>query len=98
MNAAALSAMAKDFYDWRNQNNPVGSSDSGLHTWDNKLTDYSPPAMAERSQHVRMVLDKVRAMKTDDWPKDQRIDWSLFRSQLENVEFGDRRTLKFGEN
>ncbi len=94
MNAAALSAMAKDFYDWRNQNNPVGSSDSGLHTWDNKLTDYSPAAMAERSQHVRTVLDKVRAMKTDSWPKDQRIDWLLFRSQLEGEEFGDR-VLKF---
>ena len=28
------------------------------------------------------------------WPKDQRIDWILFRAQLENVEFGDR-VLKF---
>ena len=33
-------------------------------------------------------------MKTDNWPKDERIDWILFRSQLENVDFGDR-VLKF---
>ena len=33
-------------------------------------------------------------MKTDNWPKDERIDWILFRAQLENVEFGDR-VLKF---
>ena len=74
MSAAALATLAKDYYDWRNQNSPVQSSDSGLHTWDNRLTDYSPAAMAERAHHVRALLDKVRAMKTDSWPKDQRID------------------------
>ncbi len=94
MNAAALSALAKDLYDWQTKNFPVGSSNSGLHTWDNKLTDYSPAAMAERSRHVHAVLDKVRAMKTDDWPKDQRIDWILLRSQLEGFDFAER-VLKF---
>src|SRR5205814_8959949 len=49
---------------------------------------------AERAQHVRSLLDKVRAMKTDNWPKDARIDWILFRAQLESVDFGDR-ILKF---
>src|SRR5438067_2626178 len=33
-------------------------------------------------------------MKTDNWPKNGRIDWILFRSQLEKVAFGDR-VLKF---
>jgi hypothetical protein len=33
-------------------------------------------------------------MKTESWAKDDRIDWILFRSQLEEVEFGDR-VLKF---
>ncbi|MEO5722128.1 MAG: DUF885 domain-containing protein [Chthoniobacterales bacterium] len=46
--------------------------------------------MTERTQHVKALLEKVRAMKTDDWAKDDRIDWILFRAQLERVEFGDR--------
>src|SRR5438094_5509424 len=91
---AALHKMADDYYAWRNENYPVRSSDAGLHTWDDRLTDYSPGKIAERAQHVRSLLDKVRAMKTNDWPKDERIDWILFRAQLENVEFGDR-VLKF---
>src|SRR5260370_2775653 len=33
-------------------------------------------------------------MKTDSWTKDERIDWILFRAQLENVDFGNR-VLKF---
>ena len=88
--AAALRKMADDFYAWRNENYPVGSSDAGLHTWDNRLTDYSPPKVAERAQHVRKLLDQVRAMQTSTWPKDDRIDWLLFRAQLEGPDFGNR--------
>jgi uncharacterized protein (DUF885 family) len=92
--ADALHKMADDYYARRNENYPVRSSDVGLHTWDDRLTDYSPAKIAERAQHVHSLLEKVRAMKTDNWPKNDRIDWILFRAQLENVEFGDR-VLKF---
>jgi uncharacterized protein (DUF885 family) len=92
--AAALHKMADDYYTWRNENYPVRSSDAGLHTWDDRLTDYSPAKIAKRAQHVRSLLDKVRDMKTDTWSKDARIDWILFRAQLENVDFGNR-ALKF---
>ena len=85
---ATLHKLADDYYEWRNENHPVRSSEAGLHTWDDRLTDYSPAKIAERAQHVRSLLDKVRAMKTDNWPKDERIDWILFRAQLENVDFG----------
>lgn len=88
--AAALHKMADDYYAWRNENYPVRSSEAGLHTWDDRLTDYSPAKIAERAEHVRSLLDKVRAMKTDTWPKDARIDWMLFRAQLENIDFDDR--------
>src|SRR5437016_7852125 len=89
-NITTLRKMAEDFYAWRNENYPVGSSDSGLHTWDNRLTDYSPTKVTERAQHIRKVLDQVRAMQTATWPKDDRIDWLLFRAQLEGPDFGNR--------
>src|SRR5213080_2058971 len=87
---AALHKLADDYYAWRNENYPVRSSEAGLHTWDDRLTDYSPEKIAERTQHVHSLLEKVRAMKTDNWPKNDRIDWILFRAQLENIDFGDR--------
>ncbi|MFL6520116.1 MAG: DUF885 domain-containing protein [Chthoniobacterales bacterium] len=86
----ALREMADEYYAWRNENFPVVSSDSGLHTWDNRLTDYSPAKIAERSQHVRKLLDQVRAMPASKWSKDDVIDWLLFRAQLENVDFASR--------
>ncbi|MGZ4966602.1 MAG: DUF885 family protein, partial [Chthoniobacterales bacterium] len=88
--AAALHKMADEFYAWRNENFPTQSSESGLHTWDDRLTDYAPAKIAERDKHVRALLDKVRALKTDSWSKDDRIDWLLFRSQLEQYDFGSR--------
>jgi uncharacterized protein (DUF885 family) len=91
---AALHKLADEYYAWRNENYPVRTSDAGLHTWDNRLTNYSPAKIAERAQHERGLLEQVRAMKTDAWPKDERIDWILFRAQLEQLDFGNR-VLKF---
>ena len=91
---AALHKMAEDYYGWRNENYPVRSSYAGLHTWDNRLTDYSPVKIAERVQHVRSLLEKLRTIKVDNWPKNERIDAILFRAQLEEVDFGNR-VLKF---
>src|SRR5438445_4432317 len=94
MGAAALHKLANDYYNWRNQSDPVSSSNAGLHTWDDKLADFSPAKIADRAQHVRTLLDKVRTMKIGTWPKDEQIDAILFRSQLEGVDF-QNRVLKF---
>jgi uncharacterized protein (DUF885 family) len=90
---AALRKLADDYYTWRNEQYPVRSSDAALHTWDDRLTDYSPNAVAAREKHTRSLLDQVRAMKVDSWSKDDQIDWLLFRSQLEAADF-DSRVLK----
>jgi uncharacterized protein (DUF885 family) len=87
---ADLQRLAKNYYDWRNKNYPVASSDSGLHTWDNKLTDYSLSAVLMRRLEVKETLAKVRAMPTASWNKDDRIDWLLFRAQLDGTDFFNR--------
>ncbi|MEY2563490.1 MAG: hypothetical protein QOH88_1683 [Verrucomicrobiota bacterium] len=87
---ARLRKLADDYYAWRNENYPVGSSEAGLHTGDNRLTDYSAAKIAERAQYVRKLLDQVRGMAASNWPKDDRIDWMLFRAQLEGADFGNR--------
>ena len=97
MGAAALHKLANDYYSWRNENSPIASSSRGLHTWDDKLPDFSPAKIAEQAQHVHSLLEKVRAMKIDTWPKDEQIDAILFRAQLENVDF-QNRVLKFERN
>ncbi|HKP37266.1 MAG TPA: DUF885 domain-containing protein [Pyrinomonadaceae bacterium] len=87
---ATLQRLAGDYYNWRNQNYPVFSSDAGLHTWDNKLTDYSPAALAARRAHVVNLLAQVNRMRTNRWKKDDQIDWLLMRAQLEGPVSFDR--------
>jgi uncharacterized protein (DUF885 family) len=86
----ALRQVAADYYNWRNQQYPVFSSDAGLHTWDNQLTDFSPAAIAARRTRVVRLLTQVNGMRTDKWKKDDQIDWLLFRAQIEAPVFFDR--------
>ena len=85
-----LRKLAADYYQWRNENFPVFSSDAGLHTWDNRLTDYSLSAVLSRRLYARELLNKVQKIDTKSWARDDRIDWLLFRAQLEGVVFFNR--------
>src|SRR5688572_12261146 len=87
---ADLRQLAAEYYNWRNQNFPVFSSDAGLHTWDNRLTDYSLSAVLARRLHAKELLAKVDAMPKGSWNKDDRIDWMLFRAQIDGVVFFNR--------
>jgi uncharacterized protein (DUF885 family) len=90
MEPGGLHRIAHDYYQWRQRNYPVFASDQGQHAWDDRITDYSPAAIASRRAYVRDVLATVRAADTAKWNRDDRIDWILFRAQLESAEFADR--------
>ncbi|HEY4955563.1 MAG TPA: DUF885 domain-containing protein [Gemmatimonadaceae bacterium] len=88
--AADLRALAHSYYEWRDAAYPVSTSDAGNHRWDDRLTDYRMPAVLQRRQHVNELLARVKAMRTEGWSKDDRIDWILFRSELEGAAFYPR--------
>ncbi len=87
-----LRSLAHAYYQWNDRAFPVGASDSGLHTFDNQLTDFSGAAIQSRRQHVHEILEQVRALQTASWSKDDQIDAILFRAQLEAPDF-DARVL-----
>ena len=87
---ADLHKLAADYYNWRNESFPVAASDAGLHTWDNRLTDYSLSAVLARRLQAKELLAKVEAMPASSWAKDDRIDWMLFRAQIDGVVFFNR--------
>src|ERR1043166_4966239 len=59
--AGALRALAHAYYEWPDASYPVGASDQGRHTWDDRLTDHSPAAVLARRRHVTDLLARVRA-------------------------------------
>jgi len=84
-----LHEIANDYYRWTQQEFPVNSSDQGMHTWDDRLTDYSPAAIQVRHAHVARLLVTIQEMNRTGWSKDATIDWILFRSQLESANFSN---------
>src|SRR5579864_152006 len=90
LTSESLRSAAHDYYEWQKREFPVDTSDQGDHTWDDQLTDYSPAAIGRREATVRDLLARVRATDTSRWSKDDRIDWILFRCQLEWREFESR--------
>jgi Uncharacterized protein conserved in bacteria len=87
---ASMHAAAHDYYEWTKKEYPVAASDQGFHDYDDRLTDYTPAAIARRAAHVHELLEQVRATKIAGWSKDDQIDWLLFRSQLERADFPSR--------
>lgn len=88
---------AHAYYEWHAQNDPVQASDEGLHTWDDRLLDYSQGAIAERRRYIHDLLARVRALEIKTWSKDDQIDAILFRAQLEWPDF-DARVLHSEES
>jgi uncharacterized protein (DUF885 family) len=85
-----LRQKAAEYYRWRSEQFPVTSSDQGLHTWDDRLTDYSAAAIQARRERVSKLADDVRSLDAASWSKDDRVDRLLFLSQLEGADFFDR--------
>src|SRR6185295_2206240 len=83
-------AKASAYYAWRDSINPVGSSDAGLHKWDDRIRDFRMPRVLAARRRVAALLDSVKAMPASGWSKDDRVDWMLFRAQLEGADFFGR--------
>jgi len=82
--------LAQEFYEWRDQDDPVSSSDAGKHAWDAKLADRSPAAMAARASKVTQLLARLRGADVSSWNRDDTVDWLLLRAQLERASFASR--------
>lgn len=87
---ADLRALARSYYAWRDSANPVATSDAGEHRWDDRIGDFRMPSVIARRRHVTELLARVKAMPASGWKKDDQVDWTLFRAQLEGADFFGR--------
>jgi uncharacterized protein (DUF885 family) len=90
---AELHVLAKSYYAWRDSTYPVATSDLGNHRWDDRLTDFRLASVRANRRHVAGLLARVKTMASDEWSKDDRVDWLLFRSQLEGADFFGRSSM-----
>jgi uncharacterized protein (DUF885 family) len=90
MTPTQLRSAAHDYYEWSAHEYPVAASDQGLHTADDRLTDYSSGAVGDRRSHVRALAERIGAADVSAWAKDDQLDWLLFRAQVDRDDFFGR--------
>ncbi|MBI3448912.1 MAG: DUF885 domain-containing protein [Acidobacteria bacterium] len=87
---ASFRAMAHAYYAWAIEDQPTYASDQGLHTWDARLTDYAPAAVAAREERARAAMAAIAGIdaKAGGWSATDQIALALFRSDIEGSIFG----------
>ncbi|MBV8340510.1 MAG: DUF885 family protein, partial [Candidatus Eremiobacteraeota bacterium] len=81
--AQALQALAHRYYAFAQSANPIGETDSGLHTADGKLADFSPAAQARYGRQLRAFRDELAALAPGGASVHDRVDYLLVRADME---------------
>ncbi len=84
LEATRLKALLDADWDWRMQQNPEEATALGDHRFDDRLTDASPQAVAQRETHEREFLRALRKVDADALVGEDRIsyDVALYQAQL----------------
>ena len=70
---------------WSFEQNPTYATDSGIHTFDAKLAEFSPSAQAAAMTTLRGFRDELAALQPPaDASPHERVDYLLIRSDLES--------------
>ena len=80
-----LIALERAYTDWSFQESPTSATDAGIHTYDDRLADYSPATQAAEMKKLRGFRSELGALEpaagTD---AHAYVDYLLVRSNLES--------------
>ncbi len=63
---------------------PVNATQSGVHTYDAKLPDYSPDAIAREERRIRAAITELGAMDRAGLEPGTRLDYDLYLRKIES--------------
>jgi uncharacterized protein (DUF885 family) len=92
MNLTAYAGPAEDFqalldesWEWQLLQNPVFASSLGDRRFNDRWTDNSLEAIANRQKQRQTFLDRVRAIDSSQLSVADQLNYELFRRQLQNA-------------
>ena len=89
-----LIALQRSYTFWSFTVNPSAATDAGIHTYDDRLADYSAAAQAAQMRRLRIFRNELAALEpapgTSPHP---RVDYLLIRSNIE-ADWWDRTVLR----
>ncbi len=79
-----LEQLERSYTDWSFKEQPTFATDSGVHTYDDRLADYSPPTQTAEMVQLRRYRNELAGLEpTRDVGPHARVDYLLVRSELE---------------
>lgn len=84
-----LEALERSYMDWAFKEQPTFATDSGIHSYDDRLADYSPATQAAQMVQLRGYRNELAALEPPaDASLHARVDYLLVRSDLEGDWWG----------
>ncbi|HUD97204.1 MAG TPA: DUF885 domain-containing protein [Woeseiaceae bacterium] len=77
-------ALLRDAWEWQLVENPVFASRLGDRRFDGRWPDISIEAIERRQDEQRRFLDRLTAIDTTQLDDDDRLNYDLFRRELQN--------------
>jgi len=76
--AASLRQVLDAEWEWRKAQFPESATEDGDHRYDDRLTDRSPAAVAQRRKHHHEFLAAIRAIDPNALEGEDRLSWDIF--------------------
>ncbi|MBV8655198.1 MAG: DUF885 family protein, partial [Candidatus Eremiobacteraeota bacterium] len=91
---AKLQALDRRYTEWSLSTSPTSATDAGIHTYDTRLSDFSPQEQAAEMTQLRAFRDELAQLKpAEDAGRHDVVDYLLVRSDIEGDWWG-RTVLK----
>ena len=89
-----LEQLERSYTYWSFEESPTFATDSGIHTYDDKLADFSPPTQAAEMVQLRKYRNELAALEPPAGADAHaRVDYLLVRANLEG-DWWDRTVLR----
>jgi uncharacterized protein (DUF885 family) len=89
-----LVELERQYTFWSFEQNPTAATDAGIHTYDDRLADYSPATQAAQMAQLRAYRNELAALEPPAGASAHaRVDYLLIRANLED-EWWSRTVLR----
>ena len=89
-----LVELERSYTYWSYRQDPTSATDAGIHTYDDRLADYSPATQRAQQAQLHAYRDQLAALQpAADAGAHERVDYLLIRSNLE-ADWWSRHVLK----
>jgi uncharacterized protein (DUF885 family) len=92
---SALEELARKYFAWNCETNPVQATYTGVHEFDGQLDDLSPEAIKNEEEGTSEFLRELSSLKSSELSTTHRYDYFILKDHLESELFAMRKLRRW---